>query len=79
MLLFKNGSAGSVEFVSTLPEYRNKGIGTAISATAIQGLQNTGVEIITLRACHDAINLYKSLGFETYYYQTIMSYEGIKK
>lgn len=75
----QNGSAGSVEFVSTLAEYRNKGIGTAISAAAIQGLQNTGVDIITLRACQGAINLYKRIGFKTYYYQTIMSYEGIKK
>ncbi len=72
----QNGKSGSVEFVSTLEEYRNRGIGTAISLAAINGLKNTGADIITLRACHDAINLYKKLGFHPYYFQTIMKYEG---
>lgn len=71
----KSRNIGSIEFVSTLPEYRNRGIGTAVSVAAICGLRNEGVNLVTLRSCNEAINMYKKLGFQSYYNQTIMKYE----
>ncbi len=70
----QNGSNGSIEFVSTLSEYRKRGIGTAVSVAAICGLREKGVRLVTLRSCSEAIHMYRKLGFKTYYNQIIMEY-----
>lgn len=71
----QNGNKGSIEFVSTLSEYRKRGIGTAVSVTALCGLRDKGVGLVTLRSCNEAISMYEKLGFQTYYNQIIMKYE----
>jgi len=70
-----NGTNGSIEFVSTLSEYRKRGIGTAVSVAAICGLREKGLSLVTLRSCSEAIHMYRKLGFKPYYNQIIMKYE----
>ena len=65
--VMRNNQNGSLEFIATLPEYRNRGIGAAVCRAAIEQLINDNVSIITLRARAMAISLYKSLGFKTYF------------
>lgn len=57
---------GTVEFVATLKEYRNKGLGTAVLKEALSDLQDKGIKSVTLRAAPDGISLYKKLGFIEY-------------
>jgi ribosomal protein S18 acetylase RimI-like enzyme len=58
---------GRMEWISTLPEYRKKGIGAAVCCAGIEQLINDGACIITLTARAMGVSLYKSLGFEVYY------------
>ncbi|MCL4504925.1 MAG: GNAT family N-acetyltransferase [Chloroflexi bacterium] len=64
----------SVEFVSTLKEYRNQGVATTICVKALQNLKQKGVKTVTLRSSSEAIPLYKKLGFKPYYEQILLSY-----
>ena len=70
-----DGEIATVEMVSTLKEYRNNGLGTAITTTALQELAKTGVKTATLRAEKEAINVYRRIGFQEYYKRIIACYE----
>jgi ribosomal protein S18 acetylase RimI-like enzyme len=56
----------SLEFVTTLSEYRRRHFAEAASIAAINGAFENGAKIITLRAFDPARRLYEKLGFETY-------------
>lgn len=56
----------TLEFISTLPEHRKKGIATEICRAAIRQLANDGVYMISLRAFPMGVSLYESLGFRSY-------------
>ena len=60
-----NGNA-TLEFIATLPDYRKKGMGTAVCRAAINHLINDGAYVISLRAREMGASLYKSLGFRVY-------------
>jgi GNAT superfamily N-acetyltransferase len=64
--LFDDGNA-SLEFVATLPEYRNKGVATRLCQIAIEDVFSRGAKIITTRAFQDAKKIYRKLGFRSYY------------
>jgi GNAT superfamily N-acetyltransferase len=67
MTLMTDNGVGKIEWVSTLPDFRRKGIGKALCCAGIEQLLNDGVSIITLTAREMGVSLYKSLGFKVYY------------
>lgn len=71
----KDGSKASLEFVSTLKEYRKNGVAYAVCLKALQELHKNGVEIVTLRSSFEAIKLYEKLGFKPYYEQQLFSFQ----
>ncbi len=71
----RNGKAASLEFVSTLEEYRRKKAASVVCSKAITDLFSNGVEDVTLSACGESVNLYKKFGFIGYFNNIIMHYE----
>ncbi len=64
----------SLEFVSTLKAYRNRGVATTICLEALRALMGKVVRTVTLRSSYEAVPLYKKLGFQSYYEQILVSY-----
>ncbi len=62
-----NNGSGTLEFIATLPDYRKKGIGTAVCRAAVDQLIKENASIITLRARAMGVSLYEALGFKAYY------------
>lgn len=71
----QNGNTASLEFVSTLEQYRRKKAAASLSSYAIEDLLNNGAETVTLGVCGNSVHLYKGLGFKTYFNNIIMKYE----
>jgi ribosomal protein S18 acetylase RimI-like enzyme len=70
----QDGIHASVEFVSTLKEYRNRGVATFLCLRILNELMQNNVKIVTLRASHEAIPLYRKLGFKPYFELIPLSY-----
>lgn len=66
-----SGKTASLEFVSTLEEYRNQGIAFTVCFRALQALQARGTEYVTLRCEFDVYKLYEKMGFKPYYKQRL--------
>ena len=75
-LLIAEQDLVTVEFVSTLKEYRNRGIATAITGFTLNEAKNLGITIAVLRAEKEAINVYKRVGFQEVYKRIVASYGG---
>lgn len=71
----QNGNTASLEFVSTLEQYRRRKAAALLSSHAIDDLLNNGAETVTLGACGDAVHLYRGLGFKKYFNNIILKYE----
>ncbi|MFD1908226.1 GNAT family N-acetyltransferase [Paenibacillus rhizoplanae] len=63
----QTGNQASIEFVSTLQQYRNQGAASALCLKTLHDLHNKGVHTATLRASHEANALYTKLGFKPYF------------
>ncbi len=72
----KDGSNASLEFVSTLNEYRRHGAAYAVCLKALQSLQECGAEMVTLRSSFEGAELYEKLGFRPYYEQQLFSFQN---
>ena len=61
--------------VTTAPEFRRRGVATALSLKCIEAYQGTDDQILTLQVFHgsEAQKLYEKLGFETAYALTLHS------
>ncbi|HEY3342278.1 MAG TPA: GNAT family N-acetyltransferase [Anaerolineae bacterium] len=70
----RDGENASLEFVSTLKEYRQQGVATAICIEALRELRTNTVKTVTLRASAEAIPLYTKLGFKPYFETVAMAY-----
>jgi len=68
----RSGSSATLEFVSTLAGFREKGVATAVCAHALSGLFNEGVRLVTLRAGFEAAGLFRQLGFREYFKTMVM-------
>lgn len=64
-VLYYGGIAGIFN-VATLPDYRGKGIGTAITLAPLLDAKKNGYEIAWLESSEMGINLYKRIGFQEY-------------
>jgi ribosomal protein S18 acetylase RimI-like enzyme len=67
------GATATLECVATLPEYRRRGLGAAVTSRALERLKELGVDTVTLRAEPDGVNLYKKLGFIEYCKRIVVS------
>lgn len=72
----KDGSSASLEFVSTLKEYRGHGGAYAVCLKALEDLQECGVEMVTLRSSFEGAKLYEKLGFKPYYEQQLFFFQN---
>ena len=72
----QNGAAASLEFVSTLEPYRRRKAAISLCSYAVGELLENGAEYVTLSSCGDSVSLYQKLGFQTYFYDTMMKYNG---
>ena len=61
--------------VATLPEFRRRGVATALSLRCIDAYQDSDDEVLALQVLHgsEAQRLYEKLGFETAYALTLHS------
>jgi ribosomal protein S18 acetylase RimI-like enzyme len=68
-ICFRRGDAGYISVVAVIPEYRRRGIASALVATAVRYLASLGLEPVRIDAYEDApaaVAAYRSLGFEVY-------------
>lgn len=72
----QENESSSLEFVSTLSEYRRLGFSTAVCTEALKRLKADGAKIVTLGSSPDATALYKKLGFQCYFEKELLSYMG---
>lgn len=69
MTIAEDGASGRVatlEFVSTLKDYRHRGLGTAVTEAALRGLKADGVKTVSLRSEAPAVGMYRRVGFREY-------------
>lgn len=72
--LFLGGGAAGIYSVSTLPDFRGKGIGAAMTVKPLLDAQEMGFRIGTLQSSDMGFDVYKRLGFrhlcqiENYYF-----------
>jgi GNAT superfamily N-acetyltransferase len=57
----------TVEQISTLEEYRCKGLGTAITMASLQQMYNRGVQTAVLHATKAGERIYRKIGFIDYF------------
>lgn len=70
----QDGDKASLEFVSTLKQYRNQGAATAACIESLRELQRKDVKTVTLRAEGKAVSLYQKQGFKPYFKTTALFY-----
>lgn len=58
-----SGREGFVLNMYTLPEWRRRGIATALMKTIVQHVRQQGVTCIRLHASNDGVGIYRKLGF----------------
>lgn len=56
---------GGLYCIATDPEYRRRGIATALTREALRVIRDTGRRIATLQASSDGEPVYRGIGFET--------------
>ena len=71
----QTGNVASLEFVSTLEEYRRRKAAIILSSKALENLFANGTECVTLSGSSEAVPLYEKLGFHPCFDNTIMLYE----
>ena len=71
----QTGDLASLEFVSTLEEYRRKKAASAVCSRALTELFEQGASSVTLSACGESVSLYRKFGFHSYFNNIVMQYD----
>lgn len=66
----------SLEFVSTLEEYRRQGACTAVCVEALKQLKAQNIKTVILGSSPEATSIYKRLGFVPYYEKVLLTFKG---
>ena len=64
--LFLGGGVAGIHGVTTVPEYRGRGIGTGMTLSALIDARRDGYEIGVLFSSEMAVGIYRGLGFQEY-------------
>ncbi|MCI8443007.1 MAG: GNAT family N-acetyltransferase [Provencibacterium sp.] len=64
----------SLEFVSTLPEYRRQGAAGGVCSAALEELFENGPGVVTLSASPGSSSLYEQMGFRRCFENIVMQY-----
>jgi GNAT superfamily N-acetyltransferase len=64
--LFGGFDTATIGSVTTLPDSRNRGLGTAVTMAALHEAQRNGYRIATLWASKKAVGVYRRIGFSEY-------------
>ena len=73
-MLLKHDAIASLHWIGTLPEFRKKGLGFAVSHTLLSDTQRMGCKQALLLSSTSGKPLYERLGFKEYHLYTIFSY-----
>lgn len=68
------GDTASLEFVSTLNEYRRRKAAITVSTMVLNELFANGVKTVTLSGSVEAVALYKKLGFHNCFHNILLKY-----
>ena len=71
----QTGREASLEFVSTLREYRRQGAAACLCSAALEELFANGAAAVTLSACGGSVSLYEKLGFHRCFDNIVMQYD----
>lgn len=71
----QTGDVASLEFVSTLSQYRRRKAAITLNSYALTQLFGNGVRAVTLSGSSEAVALYEKLGFHGCFENIIMQYE----
>jgi GNAT superfamily N-acetyltransferase len=74
-LLFINNDTAGIYFVSTLPAYRNNGVGLALTNYVVLYAKKMGLKFCILQSSELGLNVYKQAGFIEYCHADIYSIE----
>ena len=74
-LLFVHNNTAGIYYVSTLPSYRNKGLGLLITLAAMQAAKKSGFKNVILQASKFGVNVYKRAGFKEYCYAHVYRFK----
>ena len=75
-IMYRAQGVAAVHFISTLPEFRRRGIGTALTLHVMMLARQYGSRIAMLTASEFGIELYKALGFREFGWQRIYLWHG---
>ena len=64
--LFLGAGVAGIHGVTTLPEYRGRGIGTAVTSLPLIDARNQGYRVGVLFSSEMAVNIYRKIGFQEY-------------
>ena len=65
-LLFLHENAAGIYFISTLAEFRRKGIGLAVTRAAMTASRLAGAQYATLQSSPGGLHVYRQAGFQEY-------------
>jgi len=65
-LLFVQNNTAGIYYVSTLPAWRNKGLGFYVTLAAMQAAKKAGFENVILQATPAGAKVYRRIGFNEY-------------
>jgi GNAT superfamily N-acetyltransferase len=74
-LLFVHNNTAGIYYVSTLPAYRNKGLGLLITLAAMQAAKKSGFKNVILQATQLGAKVYKQAGFKEYCHADIYRFK----
>lgn len=66
-LLFIHNNTAGIYYVSTLQNYRNKGLGFNITLAAMQAAKESGFRNVILQASPFGFKVYRQMGFKKYF------------
>jgi ribosomal protein S18 acetylase RimI-like enzyme len=74
-LLFVHNNTAGIYYVSTLPAYRNKGMGLIVTIAAMQAAKESGFKNVILQATPLGVKVYKRAGFKEYCHAEIYRFK----